>query len=345
MTDQAARRFLKTAACRIPSVRRVFESRDAAVRQVAELKHELDLAHGALERTSDQSYASRTRDKTMFAQRKRPLVIDEPPTFECPDSQLVSHAQIQSPRFEYWRQAFRMRKGLNRKLWEYLYIANAIDHYMGLDRQTKALGFGVGRERIPAVLAAQGCTVVATDYPSAEEWSARSLDDLREPLASDTDPALADQPICDDETFRRNVTFRHADMNSVPGDLRDFDCLWSCGSFEHIGGLEDGLNFVMESMSCLRPGGFAVHTTEFNLSSNDETLNNPDLCFYRRRDIEDLAMRLQTAGHHIVLNFHRGNSPVDCHIDKPPFDYALTMNALHGDFVVTSIGLIIQKKG
>lgn len=284
-------------------------------------------------------------EQRMLARRGRPLLVETAPSFEVPDSQLVSEAQILSPRFEYWRHAFRMKPGLNRKLWEYLYIANGIDYYIGLGEGVRILGFGVGRERIPAVLAARGCDVTATDYDRGEGWTARSIADLLQPLEGDTDPALAHIPICDAEIFARHLSFRNLDMNHIPGDLRDYDALWSCGSLEHIGGLEKGLEFIEHSLECLRPGGVAVHTTEFNLSSNEHTYDTPPLSFYRRKDIEGLAARLLMQGHDIVLNFTRGNGLVDSHIDKAPFDYALTMNALHANFLITSIGLIVQKSG
>lgn len=279
----------------------------------------------------------------LWQRRSRLLTAEEAPSFEVPDSQLVTEAQFYSPRFEEWRQAFRMRPGLNRKLWEYLYIANALDHYAGLGEGVRVLGFGVGHERIPAVLAARGCQVTATDYASAGEWAARSLEDVMRPNDGATDPHLAHLDICEPELFRQRVQYRNLDMNQIPEDLRGYDCLWSCGSLEHIGGLQNGLDFVERSLDCLKPGGIAVHTTEFNLSSNEATYDTPTMSFYRRRDIEGLAAKLLSQGHCLVLNLTRSNSPIDNHVDKPPFDYELTMNALVCGYLITSIGLIIQK--
>lgn len=267
------------------------------------------------------------------------------PGFAAPVSQLVSESQFHCPRFQYWRQAFRMRPGLNRKLWEYLYIANALDHTIGLRDGVRVLGFGVGRERLPAVLAARGCAVTATDFAEAGAWAARSLEDLMRPDDGAEDPHLAHLPICDAERFRALVQYRSVDMNAIPQDLRGYDCLWSCGSLEHIGGLENGLTFVERAMACLRPGGVAVHTTEFNLSSNDVTYESPEMSFYRRRDIEGLADRLRAGGHRLTLNLTRGTGPIDNHVDKPPFDYDLTMNALVCGYLITSVGLIIRKAG
>ena len=36
--------------------------------------------------------------------------------------------------------------------------------------------------------------------------------------------------------------------------------------------VEAGLRFLEDSLDCLKPGGVAVHTTELNLSSNEETM-------------------------------------------------------------------------
>ena len=46
---------------------------------------------------------------------------------------------------------------------------------------------------------------------------------------------------------------------------------------------------MLDSLRFLRPGGIAIHTTEFNVSSNDNTVADGDTVIYRKRDIEDLA--------------------------------------------------------
>ena len=268
---------------------------------------------------------------------KMPFLVEGEPSFARPVSQLVSASQICSARFEHWRQFFRWGFGLNRKLWEYLYILNVIDTYLGLRDGLKGVGFGTGRERIVPLLASVGCQIVATDYVPPENrrlgWEALGIEDLM----------VAE--VCAETTLRANVAFRHVDMNDIPTDLVSgaYDFIWSCGSLEHIGGLKNGLDFIEKAMACLRPGGIAVHTTEFNIVSDERTLDSPNMSFYRRSDIEALAQRLRTQGHQITLNFTKGATVADFHIDREPFNYPLSINALVGDFVITSIGLIIQK--
>ena len=59
------------------------------------------------------------------------------------------------------------------------------------------------------------------------------------------------------------MRFRAVDMNDIPPDLRGFDFTWSSCALEHLGTLRAGADFVVEQMTCLRPGGVAVHTTEY----------------------------------------------------------------------------------
>ena len=96
--------------------------------------------------------------------------------------------------------------------------------------------------------------------------------------------------------IRRSVTYQNIDMrdlSSVPKEMFDFS--WSSCSFEHLGSLEVGLKFLIHSMDCLKPGGIAVHTTEFNVSSNDATLETGNCVIYRRKDIEAFEMRPEGA--------------------------------------------------
>jgi hypothetical protein len=97
-------------------------------------------------------------------------------------------------------------------------------------------------------------------------------------------------------------------------------------------------------MNCLAPGGVAVHTTEFNLSSNRRTITAGETVIFRRSDIESLARRLRAAGHFV--------EPLDLtHDALPPArssrsgDQGL-INQLQlqlGPYLATSIGLIVRK--
>lgn len=273
---------------------------------------------------------------TMFARRNRPIIATGMPAFERPDSQLVTASQIYEPACRRWFERLNTPLVMDRKAWEYAFILNAINVYANTGPGTRGLAFGCGKELAVSILAADGAEILATDYVAdmseSKGWEARGLDDL----------FFAEH--IDRNTFDNRVRFQHLDMNQIDPDLGDFDFCWSTGSLEHIGGYTNGLAFVENAMECLKPGGIAVHTTEFTLTSEIYGHDHPELSFYCQADIEALAERLIQAGHAIVLNFNRGTTPADMHVDVPPYHSGMTLTAHFRSHIITSIGLIIQKR-
>ena len=77
-------------------------------------------------------------------------------------------------------------------------------------------------------------------------------------------------------------------------------------------------------MDMLRPGGMAVHTTEFNLSSNDKTFESEATSFYRRRDMEEMAARLEGRGYQVLpFDWTLGQGFAETVIDLPPYKQSL----------------------
>jgi len=110
-----------------------------------------------------------------------------------------------------------------------------------------------------------------------------------------------------------------------------------------LGSLQAGADFVVAQLDCLRPGGVAVHTTEFTVSSNDATVETGATVLFRRRDIDALVERLRGAGHVIDIDYTEGTTPEDLHVDTPPFTDVHLRTTL-GDYVTTSLALIIEKR-
>lgn len=100
---------------------------------------------------------------------------------------------------------------------------------------------------------------------------------------------------------------------------------------------------MKNSLKCLKPGGLAVHTTEFNVSSNDDTVDNQATVLFRKRDFEKLAAELQKDGHEIAFSFNTGNSSFDKYYDIPPYSDYTHLKLLIDKYVSTSIGLVIKK--
>ena len=132
-------------------------------------------------------------------------------------------------------------------------------------------------------------------------------------------------------------------MRAIPTELTGFDFCWSACSLEHLGTLEAGLAFVERSLATLRPGGIAVHTTEFNLSSDDRTPMEGPTVLFRRRDMLDLAARLEAAGHQVAaFDLDPGTGVLDEYVDLPPFLDEPLLRLAFREFTTTSIALIIR---
>jgi hypothetical protein len=205
----------------------------------------------------------------------------------------------------------------------------------------RGLGFGCGQEPLPAIFAAAGCTIVATDLQSgdarAEGWSASGQHSL------DRD-VLRRPHLCPDGRFDDAVTFEPVDMNNIPRTLVDFDFCWSACALEHLGSIEAGLTFIRNSLETLKVGGVAVHTTEFNLTSNSDTLDNDNTVLFRRRDFERLAFELIASGHEVAqFNYDQGDEPLDQHIDLPPYSNSDHLKLAISRYVTTSFGIIVRK--
>jgi len=257
-------------------------------------------------------------------------------------SMLCEKAYLDSPAARYWTSAMDQPWRLHRKLWEFCYVAQALYERGTLCEGKRGLGFAVGEEPLPALFASMGCEIVATDLDAEDErataWAetaqlATSVDKLRRPR------------VCPDDVFRQRVSFRTADMNNIPEDLREFDFTWSSCSFEHCGSIDLGIAFICNQMACLRPGGLAVHTTEFNLSSNDETVSSGATVIFRKRDIDEMIRRLEEKGHVVEpLIYRLGDAQEDRHIDTFPYAESPHLKLLLADrFISTSIALIVRK--
>ena len=85
-----------------------------------------------------------------------------------------------------------------------------------------------------------------------------------------------------------------------------------------------------------------MHTTEFLVSSDVDTVEAGGTVFYRRRDVEALAARLRRAGHDIDVDYTLGSTPEDVHVDVPPFSDVHLRTELSG-YVTTSLALVVTK--
>lgn len=230
-----------------------------------------------------------------------------------------------------------------RKLWEWCAILEVLASRDMLRPGRRGLGFAVGAEPIPSALAAQGVEVLATDLMASDgnsdRWSASGQHATS--LAALYHPHLVTEG-----AFRDLVRFAPADMRDL-GALPDetFDFVWSSCALEHVGKLQDGLQFVLAAMRLLKPGGVAVHTTEYNISSNDRTVAEHD-CLYRKRDVEDLDRLLRPIRCGLeVVDWDCGTHADDLDYDPPPYFQGQSphIKLMLDGFISTSMVLVVRK--
>jgi hypothetical protein len=255
------------------------------------------------------------------------------------------HEHFSTPWFKEWSRRIHLDGHAHRKAWEWCGIAQALEERDMLRKGRFGCGFAVGKEPLPSLFASMGARITATDaFPSEEAdgaWAstgqyAAALSDIHMP------------DLIEEDRFLTHVEFRYADMRA-PESFPDqqYDFLWSSCAFEHLGTLEAGCHFVLSSSDqLLKAGGVAVHTTEFNVSSLDDTLTAGDNVIYRRKDIEDIgaSVRRVVCGM-LPVNYDLGLDPEDLNYDYLPYGAhgRNHIKLLIGDYVATSILIIIQK--
>jgi 2-polyprenyl-3-methyl-5-hydroxy-6-metoxy-1,4-benzoquinol methylase len=272
-------------------------------------------------------------------------------------SKATTQSDIESPWLDYWCTRLKIEPLYHRKVWELCYVLQALWERGMLAESKRGLGFGCGQEPLPSLMAAHGVRVTATDLPlemSVERgWKtgehAGELGKLHFP---DLVPR---------EQFDALVELLYFDMNHIPDSLESkYDFCWSICAYEHLGSIEKGLRFVRESLKTLKPGGVAVHTTEFNFLNDKDTIDNWSTVLFQRKHFEQVAAELERSGHRVEpLDFDVGDGAIDRYIDIPPYGWDLKKPGPWFDavdqrahlklnvdgFACTCFGLIVVKKG
>ena len=276
------------------------------------------------------------------------------PMFIGLQSKLCTQEDIEHPWLQHWCGQLHMHPMYHRKVWEDCYVLQALWEHGMLREGKRGLGFAVGTEILVSFFASRGIHVLATDIDASDERAAGWRGSNQHAASRD---ALYKPWLVERQQFDRLCRYQPLDMNHIPRNLhRSFDFCWSVCSLEHVGSIEQGLQFALNSVECLVPGGIAVHTTEFNLHETGGTIDHWPTVLFQRSHIEALRERLAPRGHRMAeLCLDPGKGVLDRFVDVPPFEHQLR-SSLHYEaaphiklsvdgFPVTSIGLIIQAGG
>ena len=255
---------------------------------------------------------------------------------------LCTEEMLLSNTFQDLAEKLGEKRGhLHRKVWEWCFIVQALKERGFLQGGKYGLGFAVGQEPLSALFASLGAKILATDLFSEE---AQANGWAKTNQHANGYEAINLRGLCEPYKLKELVEFQFANMNSIGEEFFGrFDFVWSSCALEHLGSLEHGKQFIYNSMKCLKPGGLAVHTTEFNISSNNETVDFAGTVLFRKKDIEEIVGQLRKDGYEIEVNFNEGEGAADNHVDIPPYKQTTHLKLLIGKYKVTSIGLIIKK--
>ena len=257
-------------------------------------------------------------------------------------SVLCRQQHFHTPLYQYWCKKLGEHPRFHRKQWEFVYICQVLYERGFLSQGVRGIGFGVGKEPLVSYFASCGVDVLATDL---DLEVAKVAGWIHTNQHSDNLHALNERRLCPDDQFSKHVSFLNVDMNAIPNHLGKFDFCWSSCAFGHLGSIDAGLEFVIHSSKLLKPGGLAVHTTEYNVDSNEDTLDHdPSFVIFRKQDFERLIDRLTSLGFSVEpIDFTVGEDVLEKYIDLPPYteDAHLRLK-LANKYVATSIGLVIR---
>lgn len=253
----------------------IFDATDAAA---AALTVVLDQPHDGgpdvVEPVADTSFGASELAATSL------MVARDAPSLAAPVSQICTAAQLMEKPFLdgiALAGASRLEK---RRLWEQVYLLQALRVYGLLQPGARGLGLGGEYGFLPAAMAAAGAAVVLVGRDAPPE-----LDRLRRP------------DICDTATFDAGVTAVQADSAALPAELGGFDFAWSCGTASRLGDPTAGIRFIEDAIFCLHPGGVAVHTFDHSPSPD----HDPEGAIaFSSSQVERLALALISRQHEVA---------------------------------------------
>ncbi len=235
----------------------------------------------------------------------------------------------------------------HRKTWEWCYISAILKKEGKLCCGTKGIGFAVGTEPLPALFAGMGSYILATDL-NCDAEIAKLWQRNNENTGSDV-ANLFYESLCSKDDFDKKVKYKDVDMNCIPEFIEDegYDYCWSSCAIEHLGSIENSKTFLKNMTKCLKHGGIGIHTTEFNLSSEEDTIEYGGNIIWRKKDIEEIQRELHQVGCEMNVSYQRANTKINSYIDMPPYEgeaLPYHMNLVIDGYASTSIALVVKKE-
>ncbi|CAO4840538.1 MAG: hypothetical protein CNLJKLNK_00265 [Holosporales bacterium] len=258
-------------------------------------------------------------------------------------SKLCTQKDIESDWYKIWCARLELFPLYHRKPWEFAFIMQVLFDQNCLISGGSALGFGCGEEPIPALLCSYGINVIATDCPPdllQSGWAESgqytgSIEKLIKPA------------ILSKEIMEKHCVIEYADMNNIPEKYKqkNMNIVWSACALEHLGSIENGINFIINTLSCLKVGGVSVHTTEYSLT--DDYVDNWPTVTFTKNHLDRLKSLIDKDLFCCFdFDLSQGDGILDKFIDIPP--YSTGVESVHlrlslDGIPCTSIGIIILR--
>lgn len=194
------------------------------------------------------------------------------------------------PEYRRWVKRLSLEDAAHHaKFWEQMMIYEALKEHGVLAKGKKGIGFGVGTEPLVSVFANEGAQVLATDQAPEDEALAWDNGQLAKGKSS-----LYDKKLIDKKKFDKNVSFEHHDMNIFNKKWADkFDFAWSNCVIGHLGSMKLSEKHLVRHSKYIKYGGISVLTTELNISSLTETVDdNSGTIIWRLSDLRRLFSKM-----------------------------------------------------
>jgi len=167
----------------------------------------------------------------------------------------------------------------HRKAWEVAMSARALRDLGVLRQDAEILGVGAGREATIFWLTRHVKRVFATDlYLSEDSWSATDSG-VRMLVSPETQTRMQWNP--------RRLVVQHMDGRNLRYEDESFDGIFSSGSIEHFGTLDEIRESAEEMCRVLRPGGVAAIATEYRL---DGPPGSPGTVLFDERELRSVLL-------------------------------------------------------
>jgi SAM-dependent methyltransferase len=163
------------------------------------------------------------------------------------------------------------------KAWEVTQAVRGLKDHGALREDAELLGVGAGFEHTVFYLTNFVRRVFATDlYASNDQWAEADAGMMIDPARF----APAGTP-----WKPERLVVQHMDALALRYEDNSFDGIFSCGSIEHFGSLENVAQAAREMGRVLKPGGVLALSTEFRISG-PEGLGIPGAILFTREMVE-----------------------------------------------------------